>query len=541
MLTNFRVRNFKAFEDTETINLKPLVLLSGVNSAGKSSILQALLLLKQTLESRSDQVLNPVEPLFLGTSDEFLFGGDQGKDEDPRLLYDLTFVYVGQRAAAGLESTAQSKSIIEYEVNKQLTAIYNQNETFGNIMFLNKRHVDLLNKLAAAFPDISIVSNNGKLTCHLRIAFAWGTLGLQKQRTVQVSDLQILLKIDDKLLLGLTVNRGQSAGIYRLTLRKDKTCSKLQDLAIEQLEIDSFDHFLPESVILSQQNKSDSLRRNVSPQLAQFFRYLFRCIKTDLSENIHYLSSYREPPKPVYGFYPPEDSLNYQGSNFAQILWQYRDKPVYFAHPDLPSPEKKKRYEMPLYDTVEWIMREIVDLKQSVSVNAIADHQQIFEVVVETLGEELKSVTLADVGLGYNQILPVIIQGLLTPPGGLVIFEQPEIHLHPDVQAKLIKFFVGLARADRRVLVETHSSHMIEHLCLEIVRDEANWLVENVQTLFIHAPNANNGPHIEPIEIDPYGTILNWPPHFLPDVAALDEEIIRAGFAKRQKEKESSA
>jgi predicted ATPase len=139
--------------------------------------------------------------------------------------------------------------------------------------------------------------------------------------------------------------------------------------------------------------------------------------------------------------------------------------------------------------------------------------------------------------LGYNQILPVVIQGLLTPPGGLVIFEQPEIHLHPDVQAKLIKFFVGLARSGRRVLVETHSSHMIEHLCLEIAQDETNSLAKNTQTLFVHAPDKTHKyPRIEKIEITPYGEILNWPKSFLPDVAALDEKIIKAGFEKQKNE-----
>jgi predicted ATPase len=168
--------------------------------------------------------------------------------------------------------------------------------------------------------------------------------------------------------------------------------------------------------------------------------------------------------------------------------------------------------------------------------------QDILEIKVQTLGPRSFPITLTDVGLGYNQILPVVIQGLLTPPGGLVIFEQPEIHLHPDVQAKLITFFVGLAKAGRRVLVETHSSHLIEHLCLAIAHDqsEEDWLVNHTGVLFVHPPDKQRASaHIEPIEITPYGEILNWPPHFLSDTANLDEEIIRAGFAKRQKEEGS--
>lgn len=45
MLTGFRVQNFKAFQDTGPIDLAPLTLLSGVNSAGKSSLIQMLLVI----------------------------------------------------------------------------------------------------------------------------------------------------------------------------------------------------------------------------------------------------------------------------------------------------------------------------------------------------------------------------------------------------------------------------------------------------------------------------------------------------------------
>ena len=54
MIKTFRLRNFKAFEDTGNIELKPITVLAGTNSGGKSSILQSLLLLKQTLDSPAD-------------------------------------------------------------------------------------------------------------------------------------------------------------------------------------------------------------------------------------------------------------------------------------------------------------------------------------------------------------------------------------------------------------------------------------------------------------------------------------------------------
>ena len=51
MLTRLRLENFKSWRDTEEIPLKPITGFFGTNSSGKSSLFQALLLMKQTAES----------------------------------------------------------------------------------------------------------------------------------------------------------------------------------------------------------------------------------------------------------------------------------------------------------------------------------------------------------------------------------------------------------------------------------------------------------------------------------------------------------
>lgn len=61
MIKSYSVENFKCFKDQQSINLKPITVLLGCNSSGKTSIIQALLLIKQTLEvvySYSPLVLN---------------------------------------------------------------------------------------------------------------------------------------------------------------------------------------------------------------------------------------------------------------------------------------------------------------------------------------------------------------------------------------------------------------------------------------------------------------------------------------------------
>ena len=52
------------------------------------------------------------------------------------------------------------------------------------------------------------------------------------------------------------------------------------------------------------------------------------------------------------------------------------------------------------------------------------------------------NVTSTDVGFGVSQILPVITLCYYAPPGSILLLEQPEIHLHPSVQAGLADVFI---------------------------------------------------------------------------------------------------
>lgn len=73
MFTRLRLTNFKAWKDTGSIALKPVTMLLGTNSSGKSTLIQSLLLLKQTVQS-PDRTVH----LNLGgdeVNDLFNFGG----------------------------------------------------------------------------------------------------------------------------------------------------------------------------------------------------------------------------------------------------------------------------------------------------------------------------------------------------------------------------------------------------------------------------------------------------------------------------------
>ena len=90
MIHSLRLQNFKPFED-QTINFKPLTLLSGLNGMGKSSVLQSLLLLRQSYQQRLLQrkylALNG-NLVNIGTAKDALFEGAKKEEIIFELIVD---------------------------------------------------------------------------------------------------------------------------------------------------------------------------------------------------------------------------------------------------------------------------------------------------------------------------------------------------------------------------------------------------------------------------------------------------------------------
>jgi len=74
-------------------------------------------------------------------------------------------------------------------------------------------------------------------------------------------------------------------------------------------------------------------------------------------------------------------------------------------------------------------------------------------------------VTHRDVGIGISQVLPVLVMAYGSR-NKLLAMEQPEIHLHPALQAELGDVFIEAALGSRQntFILETHSEHLILRL-----------------------------------------------------------------------------
>ena len=91
MLHEYRLTNFKAFGETVTIPIRPLTLIFGANSSGKSSIFQSLLLLKQTLEEARNPDIPPLPKgslVDLGPYNDFVHRHDIDRNFEFEVRFD---------------------------------------------------------------------------------------------------------------------------------------------------------------------------------------------------------------------------------------------------------------------------------------------------------------------------------------------------------------------------------------------------------------------------------------------------------------------
>jgi hypothetical protein len=127
------------------------------------------------------------------------------------------------------------------------------------------------------------------------------------------------------------------------------------------------------------------------------------------------------------------------------------------------------RYEDEMRDITKWAEKfGISSLKaypRDVSSLAARSRPEIPFSGLESFDDTLKmTVEVAAKGFGSRQVLPIIVQSIIAPPGSIILIEEPEIHLHPKLQGEIVEFFVDCIQKDRQLLVTTHSEHLIARL-----------------------------------------------------------------------------
>jgi hypothetical protein len=140
---------------------------------------------------------------------------------------------------------------------------------------------------------------------------------------------------------------------------------------------------------------------------------------------VSYLGPLRRPPERLYTWFGavPED-VGWEGESTVQAILSAADRRLNWR------PKARTRSFQEVVAT--WLHR--MGLIQSFAVAPIAPERDLYEVRVRVTRRS-DEVRITDVGFGVSQVLPVITQCFYAPPRSAVLLEQPEIHLHPGVQA----------------------------------------------------------------------------------------------------------
>ncbi|GAB2695788.1 hypothetical protein GCM10011495_10060 [Hymenobacter frigidus] len=191
----------------------------------------------------------------------------------------------------------------------------------------------------------------------------------------------------------------------------------------------------------------------------------------------------------------------------AALLSSRNDGPTI----DMGSNQPKRTVEE---HVAHWLKE--LGLIYSFKVQPIAPNRKEYEVRIQRTAESA-SVFLTDVGFGVSQILPVLVLLFYVPEGSTVILEQPEIHLHPAVQAGLADVFIdAIKRRKVQIVLESHSEHLLQRLqrrMAEFTLNPEKSIDPETIKLYFTSIKAGRS-ELTTLELDEYGNIGNWPAGF---------------------------
>lgn len=504
-LNSYQVTNFKNIKESEPLASNYLTILSGVNSGGKSSIVQPLLILKDLVLNKNSKEID-----FTGMYVELGEYKDVANNPSKPISFKFSLT---------IEKDSENQNFF-LDILDNVFMEYEKSDSHS----VNKYHISVVKV------DISL--SFGKVNGKVRISkfhtvYRAGSYenyllieNVNSKYRIQTSDFRSTF---DKDFLKFVIERDYFEQDFLYNAKKGFEKYFSEKYAEFQVV---FDNGLYPKLI-----HTGKKRNYYSPtlQINSLYNTILKEVLENFADNINYLGPLREEPKLNYYIRGNKrDDIGVKGENAPMIFYQHVPKT---SHKFSEAPSETGEFSKErVPHTFSYFVNSWASyvLGTKIEFNVRKYGPQNYG-LFQNKGDESHSMT--NVGVGSSQLFPILVEGI-RKRNGVLIIEQPELHLHPNAQARLADFLIAVSKSNyMKLLIETHSEHLINRLVRRIVRQEM--FKKNVTIKFIDKSN------IKDIKMNEIGIITEWPDGFF-DTNLKEQENLYLDQKERFKANEIS-
>ncbi len=565
-----KIKNFRSFNDMDYIEIKPITILIGRNSSGKSSFLRTFPMLKQSFEERTRSPIllygnyidfgsyKDIKPNFIKNNDDynyelgFIFDKNIFIDINrycmrktlerisytPKEFFDIKFNIIFEEHKKELIHIKElnyflEKNEIEFKLNEknELMNLTVNNEIIitldDNIKYIDRGDFLLdfyVNKNEQKYTFEKYLSEKiKKFILHLiKKDFKEDKLEEEQDKITTLISTILKIKKDSNTEINdiHTENNLENFSVktleeyFNININKNKLEDEVEKkfIKIQSIKI------LDDSFILDQlKNKVfKSLALNWNEDNLEFIKIknliiLYNFIDkfmTPISNyfkqtflNVKYIAPLRATAERFYRIqHLSVNEVDQNGTNLPSFLDSLNETQI-------------KEFQ-------SWTKE---NFNFSVDISKEGGHYSIIISLKDGI-----NINLSDMGFGYSQILPILTQLWYSSTKydknrrvgfnyfqKIIVIEQPELHLHPEFQAKFTNMLVKVLKyaknnkTDLKIIIETHSDILINRLGDLIIDDKIN--ANQINIVIFDKESEEKPTNISLAKYDNDGNLLNWP------------------------------